>query len=54
MTWRGQRGRVVLTVMKTSSGTYRADVEGLAERSPEFRTRLAAQGWAENLAGGAK
>jgi hypothetical protein len=53
-TWRGQRGRVVLTVTKTSSGTYRADVEGLAERSPEFRTRLAAQGWAENLAGGAK
>jgi hypothetical protein len=52
-TWRGQRGRVVLTVTKTSSGAFRADAEGpgVSEQSPEFRTRLAAQRWCENKAG---
>ena len=35
---------------------FRADVEGpgAAEWSPELRTRLAAQGWADNHAGGAR
>jgi hypothetical protein len=54
-TWRAARGPVLLTVTKLSSGMFRADVEGpeVSERSPEFRTRLAAQGWADNCARGA-
>lgn len=54
-TWRAARGPVLLTVTKLSSGMFRADVAGpdAAERSPEFRTRRAAQGWADNHAGGA-
>jgi hypothetical protein len=45
----------LLTVSKLNSGAFRAEVEGpgVTERSPEFRTRLAAQGWADNSAGGA-
>ena len=50
-TWRAACGPVVLTVTKASSGMFQADVEGT--RSPEFRTRLAAQAWAER-AGGAQ
>ena len=52
-TWRAARGSVLLTVSKLTNGAFRADVEGpgVAERSPEFRTRLAAQGWADNRAG---
>jgi hypothetical protein len=50
-TWRAARGPVVLTVTKSANGAYRADVEGVAGRSPEFRTRLAAQRWAENKVG---
>jgi hypothetical protein len=46
-TWRAALGYVVLTVTKLTSGAYRADVEGVTERSPEFRTRTAAQAWAE-------
>jgi hypothetical protein len=53
-TWRAARGPVLLTVSKLVNGAFRADVEspGATERSPEFRTRLAAQGWADNRAGG--
>lgn len=50
-TWRAARGGLVLTVTKLANGAFRADAEGMARRSPEFRTRLAAQGWAENKAG---
>jgi len=51
--WRAARGGLLLTVTKLSNGAFRADIEGpgAAERSPEFRTRLAAQGWAANRAG---
>ncbi len=54
--WRAARGSVLLTVTKLSSGMFRADVEGpgVTERSPEFRTRLAAQAWADSHAGGAQ
>jgi hypothetical protein len=53
--WRAARGSILLTVSKLSNGMFRADVEGpeIAERSPEFRTRLAAQGWADIRKGGA-
>ena len=50
-TWRAARGPVLLTVTKLASGMFRADVEGLPARSPEFRTRLAAQQWAEDRSG---
>lgn len=50
-TWRAARGRVLLTVTKLANGMFRADVEGMTGRSPEFRTRLAARRWAENKAG---
>lgn len=52
-TWRAARGPVLLTVSKLTNGVFRADVEvpGVAERSPEFRTRLGAQGLADNRAG---
>lgn len=53
-TWRAASGTVVLTVTKTASNTYRADVEGLVERSPEFAKRTNAQRWAEQHAGGAQ
>ncbi|MGH3265391.1 MAG: hypothetical protein ACRDNS_25745 [Trebonia sp.] len=49
-TWRAARGQVVLTVTKVSNGMFRADVEGLAERSPEFAKRTSAQRWAEQRA----
>jgi hypothetical protein len=52
-TWRAARGSVLLTVTKLTNGMFRADVEGLAKHSPECRTRLAAQTWAENHAGDA-
>jgi len=53
-TWRAANGDTVLTVSKLSSGMFRADVEGPGgtARSPEFRTQLAAQGWAGTRAGG--
>jgi hypothetical protein len=53
-TWCAARGSLVLTVTKTVSNTYRADVDGLAERSPEFAKRTSAQRWAENRAGGGR
>lgn len=49
-TWRAARGPVLLTVTKISNGAFVGHVEGLAERSPECRTRLAAQRWAEHAA----
>ena len=49
-TWRAARGPVLLTVTKTANGAFVADVEGLAGHSPECRTRLAAQAWAEQHA----
>ena len=52
--WRAARGGVVLTVTKTAGGMFRADVEGLPARSPEFRTRLAAQQWAEDRSASGK
>jgi hypothetical protein len=54
-TWRAARGSVLLTVTKLSNDMFRADVEGpgIVGRSPEFRTRLAAQAWAESSTGGA-
>jgi hypothetical protein len=52
-TWCAARGHVVLTVTRLSSGMFRGDVEGpgVAEQSPEYRTRLAAQDWAERAGG---
>jgi hypothetical protein len=54
-TWRASAGNLVLTASRLSSGQWAATVEGqgAAERSPEFSTRIAAQGWAER-AGGAR
>jgi hypothetical protein len=49
-TWRAAADGLVLTVTKLTNGMFRADVEGMAERSPECRTRLAAQAWAEEHA----
>jgi hypothetical protein len=51
-TWQAAHGGVVLTVTKASNGTFRADVEGMAARSPEFAKRTSAQRWAEQHAGG--
>jgi hypothetical protein len=55
-TWRAAAGALVMTVTKTASNTYRADVEGpgVADRSPEFAKRTSAQHWAEQHAGGAQ
>lgn len=52
-TWRAARGPILLTVSKLSNGMFRADIDGpeMTGRSPECRTRLAAQGWAERAAG---
>ncbi len=54
-TWCAAAGVLVLTVSKLSSGQWAATVEGrgIAERSPEVGTRLAAQGWAERAGGAA-
>ncbi len=46
-TWRAARGSVALTVTRLTSGAYQADIDSMAVRAPEFRTRLAAQAWAE-------
>jgi hypothetical protein len=53
--WRAGRGPILLTVTKLSSGMFWVEVEGpgVTERSPESRTHQAAQGWADNRAGGA-
>jgi hypothetical protein len=51
--WRAAAGNSVLTVSKLSSGLWTAtvDSDGDSERSPEFQTRLVAQGWAERTGG---
>ncbi len=54
-TWRAASGPVVLTATKLSSGQWTATGDGATiARSPEFRTRTAAQAWAEQHAGGAR
>ncbi|MGH3247897.1 MAG: hypothetical protein ACRDOI_17080 [Trebonia sp.] len=53
-TWCAARGQLVLTVTKLTSGMFAGHFEGLAGRSPECRTRLAAQRWAEQYAGVAR
>ena len=56
--WRAYKGGLVLTVTRLADGSgWQAMVEspGVTERSPApLLTRLAAQRWADSLAGGAR
>ena len=48
-TWCASIGNTAMTVTHLSTGGWQAAVE--AARSPELRTRLVAQRWAERKAG---
>ena len=52
--WRAYKNGLVLTVTHLVGGGWQATVEGpdVSERSQAKETRLAAQAWADNRAGG--